>query len=355
MTATKMRLRDTPKHEVRATTLLATQIHEGQIFPRVEKSNLRGYKKTAWLAHNAKQKEISVAIKDAKASAKEAKTAAKELARREKLASQTAATLEAEKFLKEGDAIALKEAAYHDQYIKHANQELYKLLQDIMAFVERIIASGHEKHSIEVMRHRLKHDYHIITQKNTPTASVVVRYVIRTSRKNACVYSRVINQALADGINSSDLVNYIESRQGISNMRKAVTPKVKQAQELNEQDLKNFKKMALVGESYLSNRSKAKSGLSKFKLDRKHENMMTDASRFSSFKYFACDYVDGEYIVIDVVPMDEEFELKLLERIINYRVGYCDSYSQEEADALEQAVKENGLKLKKKLSISSVR
>ena len=348
MTTTQTSLVNLTNLEVAVATSLSAEVHEGQIVPMKEKSNLRGYKKAAWLAHNAKKKAERVVAMEAKATAKEA-------AKNAKLAHSDSAMHVAEKFLQDGDAIALHEANYHEHYIKSADQALYKLLQVIMAFIETIIASGHEKECVGLMRFRLKHVHHIITQKNTPTASVVVRYVIRTSRKNACVYSRVINQALADGIKSNDLVKYIEDHQGISNIRKAITPKVKKDKELGEQELKNIKLMALMGESYLANRSKAKTGLSKFKLDQKHSSMMIDASRFSSFKYFACDYVDGEYVVIDVVPMDEEFELKLLERITNYRVGYCSLYSQEEADALELAAMQNGLKIKKKLSITSTR
>jgi hypothetical protein len=72
------------------------------------------------------------------------------------------------------------------------------------------------------MRKSLKDNYSIKTQANTTTTALVVKYVTRASRKTAHVYGKVLDIAIADGITSDGLVEYIKSKGGIDKVRKAV-------------------------------------------------------------------------------------------------------------------------------------
>lgn len=315
--------------------------------------------KEAKAAERAAAKETkakdAAAAKEAKAAERATAKAAKEAQlldqkeekKKQNVASHRAADLAIEK----GDTIALQEAEYHELYVKKANDDLYKLLQIIMAFVEEILASPHEETIVSSMRFKLKHTYNIGTQSNTSTANVAVRFVTRTSKKNSSVYARVINKAIADGIKSKDLIEYIKANEGIDNIRqKAVNADSKKPAEIDAKTLADEKFMSDFGESYLSHLTKAGVSMGKFKLDHKFNAKMTDTSRGTSFKYFACKQVNGEYLVIDVVPTDPNFEETLLQRISCYSLNKS-FYTTKEAEAMEAAAKENGRVLNKKLTV----
>jgi hypothetical protein len=349
MDATSTELIDSNQH---------SNIHNGMILPKTFKGRARLHSRLAASSRKLKRTMESKAKKAEKAQKAAERAAAKadkkeklEQEKAKKIAQSLADANAARIALAEGDEIALKEAGYHEKYVKNANGDLYKLLQIIMAFVEKIIASAHKDAIVSHMRHTLKHAHHIGTQKNTPTANIVVRYVTRTSRKNACVYGRVINKALEDGVKSKDLIDYIEQHQGIDNIRKQVVSKEKEPVTMSQKELENKKFLGDFGESYLNSRAKSGNYMGKFTLDNKFSSTSTDATRFSNFKYFACDYVNGEYVIVDVVPVDPDFEPTLFERISNYRLQ-CNVHHQEVADAMCEAAKSNGRTFKEPLYIA---
>jgi hypothetical protein len=243
-----------------------------------------------------------------------------------------------------GDALAEKEKKYHEQYVKNSNAELYKLLEEVMAFTEEVLAEKHVTSIISGMRHTMKHSLRINTQSNTPMVSVVVRYVIRTSRKNACVYARVIERAISEGIKSNGLAQYIIDNQGIDNIRKAAVNAAKTTSDANniEKLAKNNKEIAAYGISYLQHR--VGTGMSKFKLDSKYDSKLIDKSRFTEYKYFACKNISGEFVVIDVVPVDPDFEEVLIRRMMGDLL-HQGFFSEEEKKAMKAASEATNLVL----------
>ena len=237
-----------------------------------------------------------------------------------------------------GDALAEKEKKYHEQYVKNSNAELYKLLEEVMAFAEEVLAEKHAASIISGMRHKMKFSLRIKTQSNTPMVSVVVRYVIRTSRKNACVYARVIERAMSQGIKSNGLTQYIIDSQGIDNIRKAAVKAAKSNSDADadsaKKNAKSNKEIATYGMSYLQHR--LDSGISKFKLDSKYVSHMIDKSRFTEYKYFACKEISGEFVVIDVVPVDADFEEVLIRRMMGDLL-HQGIFSEEEKKAMKAA------------------
>lgn len=339
-------------------TNLPVIAHDGLILPKTVKGRNRLFASN----HAAKRRNDNTMKRTAEKKARETKAAEREAAKAEKEAQReadkakksaesVAIAAAARKVMEEGDEIALKEAAYHDRYVKSANSDLYQLLQIIMAYVEKILASQHVEAIVSHMRHRLKTKYCIGTQKNTPTASIVVRYVTRTTRKNACVYARVINKALEDGVHSKDLIAYIEKHQGIDNIRKQVALKETGPVTMSKEELKNKEFLIDFGGHYLANRASSGEYIGKFKLPEKFSSTIVDATRYSNFKYFACDYVDGKYVVVEIVPVDPDFEPVLFERILNYRLN-CNVHTPEVADALTKAAAETGRKFKTPLYIA---
>lgn len=120
------------------------------------------------------------------------------------------------------DLLAERHASYVSEFVTRANSELYLILAEILKLHEQVEASKQRDKLIKQMRRLLMDNYSIKTQANTTTTALVVKYVTRASRKTAHVYGRVLDIAIADGITSDGLVEYIKSKGGIDKVRQAV-------------------------------------------------------------------------------------------------------------------------------------
>ncbi len=120
------------------------------------------------------------------------------------------------------DLLAQRHQDYVSEFVTRANSELYVILAEILKLHEMITTSAKQERLVKQMRRLLKDNYNIKTQTNTTTTALVVKYVTRASRKTAHVYGKVLDTAIADGITSDGLVEYIKSKGGIDKVRKAV-------------------------------------------------------------------------------------------------------------------------------------
>jgi hypothetical protein len=118
------------------------------------------------------------------------------------------------------DKLAVQHVAYTEQFVTRANEELYKLLGGMMALCLEVQANKCCDQIIKQMRKTLREDYQIKTQAKSTTASMVVRYVVRTERKTAHVYGRTIQTAIDAGITPEQLSDYIRANGGIDAIRK---------------------------------------------------------------------------------------------------------------------------------------
>lgn len=124
--------------------------------------------------------------------------------------------------LTHADLVAERHASYVNQFVTRANDELYAILAEILKLYEQIEASKQRNQLIKAMRKQLREVHSIKTQANTKTTALVTKYVTRASRKTAHVYSRVLDQAISQGIGSSNLVAFIKQRGGIDKLRQRV-------------------------------------------------------------------------------------------------------------------------------------
>ena len=124
--------------------------------------------------------------------------------------------------LSQANSLAERHASYVDAFVTRANTELYAILAEILKLHEQIEGSKQRDALIKKIRQRLKSSHSIKTQANTTTTALITKYVTRASRKTAHVYSRVLQVAIANGVGSADLVEYIKQRGGIDKVRMAV-------------------------------------------------------------------------------------------------------------------------------------
>ena len=85
----------------------------------------------------------------------------------------------------EADLVAKEHVNYHEQYVLSANEVLYKLLASMLQVCLDVEASGETTRVVKEMRSKLKSDYGIKTQANSRASSIVVRYIVRSSRRTA--------------------------------------------------------------------------------------------------------------------------------------------------------------------------
>jgi hypothetical protein len=122
----------------------------------------------------------------------------------------------------EADEVAKEHVNYHEQYVVSANEVLYKLLASMLQVCLDVEASGETARVVKEMRSKLKSDYGIKTQANSRASSIVVRYIVRSSRRTAHVYGRVIEVAIANNITAEQLPDFIRDRGGIEEIRLSV-------------------------------------------------------------------------------------------------------------------------------------
>ncbi len=119
----------------------------------------------------------------------------------------------------EADVVAKEHESYHEQYVVSAIEVLYKLLANMLQVCLDVEASGESARVVKEMRSKLKSDYGIKTQANSRASSIVVRYIVRSSRRTAHVYGRVIEVAMANKITAEQLSDFIRDRGGIEEIR----------------------------------------------------------------------------------------------------------------------------------------
>lgn len=122
----------------------------------------------------------------------------------------------------DADVLAKQHEVFVDQYVTRANDELYRILSEMMSICLQVQASNAKHKIVEMMRKKLRENFGVKTQTNSRIPSIVVRYVIRSNRKTAHIYGRVIEVAIADGITPEELPDYINKKGGVDAIRQSV-------------------------------------------------------------------------------------------------------------------------------------
>jgi hypothetical protein len=132
--------------------------------------------------------------------------------------------------LSQVDTLSTRHDLYVEQFVTRANDELYAMLSEMMRVREDISSSGCEDYLVKSLRRTLSERWDIKTQKNTSTTALVVRYITRGNRQLTHNYARTIDTAIAAGVTSATLVDYIKQQGSIDALRKKSADKVQQQQ-----------------------------------------------------------------------------------------------------------------------------
>ena len=226
-----------------------------------------------------------------------------------------------EQVMCEGNILADKQADFNENYIVKANDALYDLLADIMAFADMVMVSPLKIEIISKMRSVLSKEHRIKTQRNSSDILILVKFVVRTSRKNAHVYARVLDLAYKSDVMPSELPDFIREHGGIDRIRES-NVEVKASAKKKVKDEYQIKFIrALLNEKVVT-------PITDLRIPEEWSLRVHDSKGVSEFLYPICVRVMGEYKVVGVVPMDPNFEDTILERVfidLNYKNYYTDA------------------------------
>jgi len=231
--------------------------------------------------------------------------------------------------LSEGDLLAQQQADFYENFIVKANDVLYGLLADLMRYSDQVLGSDSKLEILSKMRSTLSTKYKIKVQKNTPELTIIVKYVVRTNRKNAHVYARVLDMAYRQDVMADELEDFIRQNGGIDRIRESNTnlEAVSKKKAKGEQELKFIK--VLLDE-------KAATPITEFSIPQEWSSKVHDSQGVSQFFYPICVRRMGGFKVVGVVPMDLEFEKQILERVY-IDLGSKGSYSEADKQQIARA------------------
>jgi hypothetical protein len=216
-------------------------------------------------------------------------------------------------FMTQGECLAIKHENYVAQYVTKANEDLYLLLGEILSFAQGILATKNVGQIIKEMRKELRYTHKIKTQKNSTDLSIIVRFVTRTSRKNALIYSQVLAKAMSLNIKSAELAQYIKANVGINKIRENSNNSITADQATKLANLQTY-----YANKLLEARAKT-SPYATFEIEKARTSELHDIARYSEYVYMVCKMDGlGKYTVIDAVAMDKDLEARILQRYFDY-------------------------------------
>jgi hypothetical protein len=237
--------------------------------------------------------------------------------------------------LDEGAVLSGKHDAYVETYVDKSNEQLSLHLSELMAYAQAVLAMPNNEQIIKKMRQDLSRNSGIKTQGNSPKLNIIVRYVVRSNRKTAHVYARVIQVAIDAKVTPADLPAFIKANGGIDRIRqKTVNTELVKAKE-TKQELLNENAIAY---SRFYFEDFAKNPMATFTIPKEYQARIFDATRSGTFHYMICHVERGEYKVVGALPMYEELDNQLLIQSYNH-LHNCGFYTDEEKARKEVAMK----------------
>jgi hypothetical protein len=206
------------------------------------------------------------------------------------------------------DDLAREHEEFNDRYIISGRKALYELLGKIYALAEQLDGCIDKEDQVTILRKVLSEKYGIRTQENTSDTTVLVRYITQADRKTAHVYSRAIETARLNKIDSSKFAGYVEQAGGVERIRADnATPAITYQ---DVEAIENDRNIRLeLARKYLKARSELP--IASFKLGKRYSR----ASKTGGITQFVCHERGGRFYVLTEQSIDKDQELKLVERV----------------------------------------
>jgi hypothetical protein len=201
----------------------------------------------------------------------------------------------------QADDLATEHEKFHTNYVIGGRMALYALLGKIYGLVLKVESSVDCEFFVGQMRKSLKSKHSIRTQENSSTSAIVVRYVTRADRKTAHVYARAIESAKASQVPAIGFSDYVDKQGGVEKIRSSkACPHMKKNAGHRDQREKKANEFEVM--KYLD--SKAEFPLASFQM-KWDQQSLSDIG----FEVFVCKGIEGRYLVLDRLEINEVKEL----------------------------------------------
>jgi len=209
--------------------------------------------------------------------------------------------------IKDAEGLADEHESFHTNYVITGRKTLYDLLAKILALVEKFDTAIDKEHLLDIVRTKLHDQYGIRTQQNTSDTTLLVRFITRSDRKTAHVYSRAIETARANQISPDQFSNYLEQAGGVERIRAISVDGIVEKDATSHK----AKKLELMRKYLIARREFP---LTTFKVNS------TKGFGFNvgnNFNLTLCSQKDGRFYALTNVPLDTELEKKIMDLLVN--------------------------------------
>lgn len=208
----------------------------------------------------------------------------------------------------QADDLAAAHEHFTEQYVTAGRMALYELLGQMLVLINNFELAIDREDLMAKIKYRLRTEFGIKTQKNSSDIAVLIRYMTRTDRKTAHVYTRVIESAKASGVTPAQLPSFIEDSGGVERIRSlAASGQLC----VNEDD--TAERDAITKE-YLSCRSELP--LASFEAT---EFLDQFGSPDTAYAYFVCSRKgDGKFHVLSPLPSTARFEKLAIDHLSEF-------------------------------------
>ena len=210
--------------------------------------------------------------------------------------------------IRQANDLAREHEEFNDRYIISGRKALYELLGKIYALAEQLDGCIDREDQVTILRKVLSEKYGIRTQENTSDTTVLVRYITQADRKTAHVYSRAIETARLNKVDSSKFAGYVEQAGGVERIRSDNVAPGLTNQEVEAIETERELRLELA-RKYLTARTELP--LASFNIGRRH----SQTPKTKTYKQFICYERSGRYYVLAQQDVDDIQELKLVEQI----------------------------------------
>ena len=210
--------------------------------------------------------------------------------------------------LSQAEDLAREHEEFNDRYIVAGRKALYELLGKIYALAEELDRCIDREDQVSLLKKVLLEKYGIRSQENTSDTTVLVRYITQADRKTAHVYSRAIEAARINRVDSSSFAGFIEQAGGIERIRSDNAAPAQTNKEVEAIEAESELRFELA-RKYLTARTELP--LASFKLGKRYLR----SSKSNSFKQFICYERGGRYYVLEEQLVDKTQELKIISEL----------------------------------------
>jgi hypothetical protein len=201
-----------------------------------------------------------------------------------------------EKLINKAKNLAKEHENFYETHVAGGRRALYELLGKIMQLIEEFEKSEKKDVLFKSIRNELIKKYNVKLQENTSDVSALVRYITKSDRKAAHIYTRAIEVARDKRVPPERLSAYIKSRGGIEKLRSMYVNETQLAINRTKKDLYNL--------AYKNWFYRKDLPFSILNIDQS----ISRNTESCDFEFFVTKNVDGKKVIVGQVPANQAFQ-----------------------------------------------